>query len=124
MLANILSPFKGKNAANGNYNEGNSRRRYSRRDSDRCIACINDNVFPVNNWSIGGVQIACDDRNYAIGQQLAVTLKFQLNDNGIETTQLGQVVRKGKHFIGIEFQPIDQETRKKFQLVVDNSRAE
>lgn len=115
MLSNLLGTKK--------QDEVTTRRRYTRRSKDRCVTMINDNMFPVIDWSLGGVQIACDEKRFGLGDKAEVALKFQLRDDIIDVPHQAHVVRKNRGRVAFEFEPLNKETRDLFQLVVDDFMA-
>lgn len=115
MLSNILGSRK--------YQEPLTRRRHTRREKDRCVTMIGDNMFPVIDWSLGGVQIACDDKRFGLGDTAEVALKFQLRDDIIEVPHKATVVRKNKGRVAFAFEPLTRDIRKRFQMVVDDFMA-
>lgn len=119
MFGNILSNFKTDNTAPTKP----SRRRYSRRNTDKCVSVIDDKMYPVIDWSIGGVQVAGDERSFGMNQEVDVMMKFQLRDDILTVPQKARVVRKNKSRIAFEFEPLNKETRAKLQSVVDDQIA-
>lgn len=112
MLGNILGSRR--------HQEPPSRRRHTRRVKDRCVTMIGDNMFPVIDWSLGGVQIACDDKRFGLGDQAEVALKFQLRDDIIDVPHKATVVRKNKGRVAFAFEPLTKDIRERFQMVVDD----
>lgn len=98
-----------------------SRRADERRKVDSCVALLDGKMYPVQNWSMGGVQLAGDERLFSVGQEMEVTLKFKLRNEILETHQAAQVIRKNKNAIGLRFGPVIGQTRKDFQKVMDDS---
>ncbi len=115
MLNALIGSLKGKSV-----NDATSRRRHSRRTSDRCVTMIGDNMFPVVDWSIGGVQILCDERRFGIGDSAEIALKFQLRDDILDVPNVAHVVRKNKGRVAFEFEPLTKDIRDRFQMVVDD----
>ncbi len=117
MFESILSSLKKKPAGD----DGKiSRRRYTRRNCDRCVSVIAGKAYPVEDWSIGGVLISGDSRLFALDQEYDVTLKFKLRNNLLDVPHKARVVRKNRNKIGMEFAPINDDIRHKFQSVVDD----
>ncbi|MFP4313331.1 MAG: PilZ domain-containing protein [Alphaproteobacteria bacterium] len=119
MLNNFLSSLKVENTAKPK----SSRRRHSRRACDRCVTVIDDQMYPVIDWSIGGLQISGDERFFGVKQEVKVTMKFQLRDDILEIPHKAHVVRKNKGRIAFQFLPLSKETRAKLQSVVDDYMA-
>nr|BDD44010.1 hypothetical protein 3 [Alphaproteobacteria bacterium] len=119
MFGSILSSLKTEPAAPAKP----SRRRYSRRTSDKCVSVIDDKMYPVIDWSIGGVQVTGDERAFGMNQEVDVMMKFQLRDDILSIPQKARVVRKNKSRVAFEFEPLNKETRAKLQSVVDDQIA-
>ena len=100
-----------------------TRRRHPRRDSDRCVAAIGGKTHPVENWSFGGVLVHSDDRVFADGQDVAVTLKFKLRNTILDVNLQGQVVRKGNHRVALKFANVGRAIARSFQQVIDDAVA-
>jgi hypothetical protein len=100
-----------------------TRRRDTRRESDRCICHIMGRTFPVENWSFGGLLVTADERMFSTGQTIEMTLKFKLRSAIIDVSVNGTVVRKNPGRIGIQFEPVSQTIRRNFQQVVDDQVA-
>lgn len=100
-----------------------SRRRHLRRGSDRCVCVVNGTTYPIENWSLGGVLISSDERFFATGQEMALTLKFKLRNTIINLEHRGKVVRKAGGRVAVEFQPLSETIRRGFQQVIDDSVA-
>lgn len=118
MLGNILSKRQETEETSGY-----SRRRHSRRSCDKCVTVIDGNMYPVIDWSIGGLQISGDERVFGTKQEVDVIMKFQLRDDILDVPHKAHVVRKNKGRISFEFTPLTKETRAKLQSVVDDYMA-
>jgi len=97
-----------------------TRRRYSRRNCDRCVGVIDGKTYPVENWSMGGLKIAGDERLFSPDQEIDVTLKFKLRNEILDIPHRARVVRKAKNRVAFEFLPLSQKIRSGFQKVVDD----
>ncbi len=97
-----------------------TRRRYSRRECDRVVSVIDGKTYPVENWSLGGLQIAGDERLFGIDQNMDITVKFKLRNDILNVSQKAHVVRKARNKISFEFAPLNQRVRQNFQQVVDD----
>lgn len=100
-----------------------TRRNQPRRAVDRCIAVIDNTPHPIENWSLGGVRVTANERLYALGQQLDITLKFKLSDRVIDIRLNGNVIRKTNGKIAIAFDALDKQTRGQFMQVIDDDVA-
>ena len=106
--------------ANNNNEQFSTRRRFSRRSCDSSVVIINDQIYPVENWSMGGVAINGDTRGFGVNTSVDMTLKFKLSDNVIKLPHTARVVRKNAHHVAFEFEPLSQKVRKGFQTVIDD----
>lgn len=100
-----------------------TRRNQPRRAVDRCIAVIDGMPHPVEDWSLGGALITANDRLYAFGQPVELTMKFKLSDRVLDVIQRGHVTRKANGKIAITFEPLDRATKSKFMQVIDDDVA-
>ncbi|MCB1720380.1 MAG: PilZ domain-containing protein [Rhodospirillales bacterium] len=116
MFGQLFSSLKA-----GNSNEEQSvRRRHARRDCDRCVTVINGQTYPVENWSLGGVLISSDERQFGLEDEVGVTMRFRLRDNIIDVPHSAEVVRKTKNKVAFRFKPLTQQIRSNFQNVIDD----
>ena len=106
--------------ADNNNEQHAARRRYTRRECDRCVTEINGQIYPVENWSLGGFMINADNRLFSANQDIEMTMKFKLRDQIMDIHHKAHVVRKAKNKVAFEFEPVSQKTRSKFQSVVDD----
>jgi hypothetical protein len=100
-----------------------TRRKTPRRANDRCVAVVNGQTFPVENWSFGGILLVADGRLFGTGSDIEIALKFKLHNTIIDVTQRGRVIRKANEKIAIEFESLGQTIRRSFQQVIDDSVA-
>lgn len=119
MLQTLLSSLR---SMSSNDTE-TTRRRTSRRKTDRCVAVIFGQAFPVEDWSPGGLQIAADDRLFSTGQDIDFTIKFKLRNAILDINHRGRIVRKGSQKVAFEFEPLPQTVRRAFQQVIDDQVA-
>lgn len=119
MLRTFLSVLK-RETERDDHLDAMARRRYARRNVDRCVAVVGDKMYPVEDWSLGGVKIQGDGRMFTEDQQINLTMKFKLRDEVIDIAHRGRVVRKGKDNIAFEFLPLPAKLRGLFQQVVDD----
>ena len=97
-----------------------ARRNSSRRECDRCIGVVNEQPYPVKDWSLGGFLMSGDDRTFSVNQECEIMLKFHLRNRIIDIPHRARVVRKTHHKIAFEFMPLSSMVRKLFQTVVDD----
>lgn len=100
--------------------DGASRRRSERRSCDRCVSVIGGKTYPVENWSLGGLQIYGDPRPFGVNEEIDVTMKFKLRNDIIAVPHKARVVRKAHDKVAFEFLPISRQIRNRFQSVVDD----
>lgn len=119
MLQALLSRLR----ASGSNDAEISRRKDVRRKSDRCVAVICDQAFPVEDWSPGGLLIAADERLFSLGRDMDLTVKFKLRNTILEVNHRGRVARKTSQKVAFEFEPLPQTIRRAFQQVIDDQVA-
>jgi len=115
MLKNMLSALTSKDSL-----RDERKRRYPRRNNDRCVSIINGQMHPVENWSIGGMMVTADERLFAIGQSCVFTLKFKLRDEIMEVDHKAKVVRKSPNKVAFQFTPLSKDAKANFQQVIDD----
>ncbi len=95
-------------------------RRHARRGDDRCVSIINGQMFPVENWSAGGMLINADDRLFSMDQPCVFTLKFKLQDEIMEIDHEAKIIRKAPGKVALKFKPLNRKVKQGFQKVVDD----
>lgn len=121
MLQNIMTAFGlKKDGSTTGGSEITSRRAYPRRSSDQCIGMVNGKAHPVLDWSPGGLRIFADPRPIAVGEEMDIEMKFHLRDKMIQVNHRAVAVRKGAECVSFQFLPLNSETRKTFQYVIDD----
>lgn len=116
MFGHLFSSLKAYN----NNEHQTARRRYTRRECDKCVTVVNGKTYPVENWSLGGVLVNADEREFSTQDEVNVTLKFKLRDKIVDVPHAAKVVRKTRHKVAFEFKPLTQQIRSNFQNVVDD----
>ena len=111
--------FAGLKADNTN-DQFSTRRRFSRRSCDSSVVIIDGQIYPVENWSMGGVAINSDTRHFGVNDSIDMTLKFRLSDNVIDLPHTARVVHKSSQRVAFEFAPLTKAVRKGLQSVVDD----
>jgi hypothetical protein len=111
--------FSGLKAENTN-EQFSTRRRFSRRSCDSSVAMIGDQIYPVENWSMGGLAIQGDTRQFGVDETVAVTLKFKLSDGVVDLPHQARIVRKTAERVALEFEPLTSAVRKGMQSVIDD----
>lgn len=97
-----------------------SRRRHTRRSADQCVCEIDGRMFPVQNWSLGGALVFGDDRPFGAGQEVEVTMKFKLRSIIIDIKQKASIIRKSNGLIAMQYTPLSETVKTKFQQVIDD----
>ena len=98
----------------------NSKRQFVRRHTDRCVAMIDGQIYPVENWSLGGILISADSRTFGMGDNIETTLKFMLRQQPVDVSGKARIVRKGNGNAALEFIENVEEIRKSLQQVIDD----
>lgn len=116
MFGTLFANLRGENN-----NEPNiTRRRYSRRYCDKCVAVVGDKIYPVENWSMGGLMIIGDSRDFGVDDKITVNIKFKTSDDIVMVQHKARVVRKTSKKIALELDPISNKTKTSFQTVIDD----
>ena len=113
------SLFTGLKAENTN-EQFSTRRRFSRRSCDNSVVIIDGQIYPVENWSMGGVAINGDTRGFGVNTSVDMTIKFKLSEDVIDLPHTARVVRKTAHRVAFEFSPLTRNVQKGLQTVVDD----
>lgn len=99
---------------------GTAHRLYERRALDTCVTQIGDDMYPVENWSQGGVLLGGEGKYMGFHQVYDLTLRFKLNDRILNIKHQGRVVRKAGTKTALQFLPLTNEIRRGFQQVIDD----
>lgn len=111
--------FAGLKADNSN-DQMSTRRQFSRRSCDKSVVVIDGQIYPVENWSMGGVAINGDTRSFGVNVSVDVTMKFKLSDGVIDLPHTARVVRKTPDSVAFEFEPLPRDMQRGLQTVVDD----
>lgn len=114
--------FFSPNTPTGN-DDDLTRRRHARRIGDSCVVTVYGQIFPVINWSFGGVLLTADERFFGIGQTVPLTITFRLRKVVMDIDHSARVVRKHRHAVALEFAPLGQTIADAFRKVIDDSVA-
>ena len=95
-----------------------SKRRFLRRGEDPCVGVIDGMVYPIENWSMGGVLVAADSRVFGLVQKQALTLKFKIGNRIFDIPHTARVVRKTLNNVAFEFDPLTFETNRRLRTVL------
>lgn len=119
----MFSTFLAGLRANTSNDASETQRRYPRRANDRCVIVVHGQIFPVENWSFGGVQLNADERLFGMGQTIDLTLKFKLRNTIVDVAHRANVVRKSNGKVALEFEPLSKTIQRGFQQVIDDAVA-
>ena len=101
-----------------------SKREHARRTGDQCVSVVNGKMYPIQNWSHGGLLIAGDDRLFGVNDEQDVTVKFKLRDEVLDITHKAKIIRKGHGSIALQFLPLTNAVQSGFQKVMDDVLAQ
>jgi hypothetical protein len=101
-----------------------SKREHPRRAGDQCVSIVNGKMYPVENWSTGGVLIAGDERLFGVNDDCDITMKFKLRGEVLDIPHVAKVIRKSAGHVALQFQPLTQNVQSGFQKVVDDVLAQ
>lgn len=105
----------------GNSNEDTStRRRYPRRNCDKCVGVVNGRIYPIYDWSPGGALIEGDERAFSVGDDVSVTMKFRLHGSVLSLDHQGRIIRKTDGKVAVQFIPLTQQIWHGFKKVIDD----
>jgi hypothetical protein len=77
-------------------------------------------MFPVQNWSMGGVLLNADPRLFTVNQDIDFTVKFRLHNRILEIPHTGTIIRKTKNNVAIKFKPLNKMLQSTFQQAIDD----
>lgn len=100
-----------------------ARRTFQRRQNDKCVSIVNGKTLPVLDWSPGGVRVFADTRTVSIGEEVDVTLKFQIQNQMVDINHRAQIVRKARDSFAVQFLPLTADIRTTFNQIIDNFNA-
>lgn len=106
--------------ANNNNEPQHTKRRYSRRYCDKCVAVIDGSTYPVENWSMGGLMVLGDPRPFGVDNNVDINIKFKTSNDVISVVHRGRVVRKTNEKIALEFSPINRKIKSSLQSVIND----
>lgn len=115
MFSGMLEKFRSRS----DHDDAQHRRTSARREG-ACVAEIGGRMYPVANWSQGGVLINADTRLFGVGQNADLTLRFQVENDVVDIPQHGKVVRKNPNQFALKFEEIDRETHRRFEKIIDH----
>lgn len=118
MLKKMISTFTKRDSSGTD--RPRARRMYERRSCDTCVSQISDQVYPVENWSQGGVLLSGDSKFLGTHQVYNLTMKFKLRDRILNVTQPARVIRIAGNKTAMQFLPLTNDIRHAFQNVIDD----
>ena len=64
-----------------------------------------------------------DSRTVVIGDEVDVTLKFQMQNQLVDINHRAHIVRKGRDSFAVQFLPLTADIRATFNHIIDNFNA-
>lgn len=95
-----------------------SRRRHERRETDLCMARLNDTTYPVRDWSFGGLQIEADGRSFPLGHVFDVVLSVKASDRIWDIQHTASVIRRTGEQVALQFDPLPGHVRIQMENVL------
>ena len=123
MLGKIMTAL-GLSAGEDDGSDFAARRTYPRRLQDKCVSVIDGTTLPVLDWSPGGIRVFADTRTVAVGKEVDVVLKFQIQDELINVKHRAQIVRKARDNFALQFLPLTADLRTAFTQIIDSFNAD
>lgn len=124
MFSRLFSRLEERASNDGLASPMESRRKDPRRENDRCVIDIDGQIFPVDNWSYGGILLHADERMFTEGENIDFTLKFKLSDAVMALDHHGFVLRKQPGKTVIKFDKPTPGLMRSFQQIVDDTAAQ
>ena len=103
-LADKLAPKKPQDHA----------RAYERHEKEACVLKIGNQLYPVRDWSEGGVFITADAKMFGLNDEKECLLQFRLPGKIEKIPVHGKVVRKTGQGIALQFENISNEAQEQF----------
>ncbi len=101
-----------------------SKREHARRAGDQCVSIVNGKMYPIENWSTGGLLIAGDERMFGVNEEHDVIVKFKLRDEVLDINHKAKIIRKGNGKVAMQFAPLSAAVTSGFQKVMDDVLAQ
>ncbi len=96
------------------------RKHVRRNASRRFFIEVNGKIFPVKDWSEGGVLFEVSDiKNFSIGQKLTLIMGFGFEHDVIKINHTAKIVRAANDSIAASFEPVKNDTKRQFDRVLD-----
>ncbi|HYD18776.1 MAG TPA: PilZ domain-containing protein [Patescibacteria group bacterium] len=107
-----------------NKDAAQARRRHVRHPAVSAEVVVADRVFNLKDWSMGGFFFDPPPGSaLAVGDRVQFHLRFRLPNETVTITQPGRIVRAVRRGLGAEFAPLNPETKRKFERVLDGFHA-
>lgn len=119
----MFRSFVSRLLSNANADDAATKRTYTRHEADGAICTINGEAYYVTNWGFGGVELLTEDGTFADGQELILTLTFQLLHSDLDVTHTGIVVRAAENKTAISFTKLTPAISLSLQRVIDDRHA-
>lgn len=114
----LMTKFEALDLDAANDMEAETRRQFPRRACDFCVAEIDDQLYPVKDWSMGGVLMQADNRKFQDGKTYPLYLKFKLGEDVREVQVHGSIVRRSDSQMAVCFNPLTRDQRADFMDVI------
>lgn len=119
-MIKAVAKFLGLGTGSGQEPPQQHRRIFPRRANDLCVSVIDGKLFPVENWSMGGMLLAGDSRLFGVNQTIDITLKFRLREEILDIGQKARIIRKSEDRFALEFANMNDIIKTKLQQVIDD----
>ncbi len=97
-----------------------TRRSSERREVDHCVGMIDGKIYPIKNWSQGGVLLAGTDQMLGVNDTKDVVLKFKLSNRVVDVQHRGKILRKNNEQFVLQFSPLTDQVTHRFKQIVDD----
>jgi hypothetical protein len=71
---------------------------------------------------MGGALFYTHTAGFGVGQTLKIEMKFKLHDRVLTVPLSGTIARKSSHKVALKFDPLTDDVKRAFQLVMDDRR--
>ena len=119
MFGKFMTALGLSSAQDDDGSDVSARRAYPRREQDKCVGVVDGRTLPVLDWSPGGLRVFADTRTVAVGTEVDVVLKFQIQNELINVNHRAQIVRKAQDSYAMQFLPLSNDLRSAFSQIID-----
>jgi hypothetical protein len=123
VMSKILSLF---NLGGGDLSgTADFRRKHVRYAGVHAEVLVGTRSYSIRDWSFGGLSFeTAPDARLTAGDKIVAVLKFRFPHATITIQQPAQIVRTAKRGIAAQFAPLQAETRRQFERVLDSLHAQ